>query len=81
MAAAPMRDNPGVDGPSRPALQAHVALRRAEILALSEQLQAARADERADAIRKAIAGGLSRSEVARRLGVTPQAITKVLHRG
>jgi hypothetical protein len=36
------------------------------------------ADRRADAVRRAMAGGLSRSDVARSLGVTRQAITKLL---
>jgi DNA-binding NarL/FixJ family response regulator len=39
---------------------------------------AALADQRAEAVRRAIAGGLSRSDVARSLGVTRQAITKLL---
>lgn len=38
------------------------------------------ARERAEAIREALRSGMSRSEVARRLGVTPQTITKLLHR-
>lgn len=38
------------------------------------------AQERADAVREAIAGGMSRSAIARELGVTPQAITKLLGR-
>lgn len=38
------------------------------------------ADERAEAVRDAIAAGMSRSAVARELGVTPQAITKLLLR-
>lgn len=38
------------------------------------------AQERADAIREAIATGMSRSEVARALGVSPQAVTKLLQR-
>jgi DNA-directed RNA polymerase specialized sigma24 family protein len=38
------------------------------------------ADQRAAAVRLAIGRGLSRAEVARRLGVTPQAITKLLNR-
>lgn len=36
--------------------------------------------ERADAIRDALAGGMSRSQIARELGVSPQAITKLLAR-
>jgi transposase-like protein len=36
--------------------------------------------ERADAVRAAIDGGMSRSDVARALGVSPQAITKLLAR-
>jgi DNA-binding NarL/FixJ family response regulator len=36
------------------------------------------ADQRAEAVRRALAGGLSRSDVARSLGVTRQAITKLL---
>lgn len=36
--------------------------------------------ERADAIREALATGMKRSEVARALGVSPQAITKLLQR-
>lgn len=39
------------------------------------------ADERAEAVRDALAAGMSRSAVARELGVTPQAITKLLLRG
>ena len=38
------------------------------------------ADERALAINELLDGGLSRSEVARRLGVTPAVITKILKR-
>ncbi|MDQ1498930.1 MAG: hypothetical protein QOI86_2270 [Actinomycetota bacterium] len=38
------------------------------------------ADERAVAIRELLAHGLTRSEVARRLGVTPAVITKILRR-
>jgi hypothetical protein len=38
------------------------------------------ADERAAAIRELLAHGFTRSEVARRLGVTPAVITKVLRR-
>jgi hypothetical protein len=38
------------------------------------------ADERALAIHELLDGGLSRSEVARRLGVTPAVITKILKR-
>jgi transposase len=38
------------------------------------------ADERALAIQEMLAQGLSRSEVARRLGVTPAVITKILKR-
>jgi DNA invertase Pin-like site-specific DNA recombinase len=38
------------------------------------------AQERADAVREAVANGMSRSEVARQLGVSPQAITKLLAR-
>ena len=36
--------------------------------------------ERADAIREALAAGMARSDVARALGVSPQAITKLLGR-
>jgi transposase-like protein len=38
------------------------------------------AQERADAVREAVAGGMKRSEVARQLGISPQAITKLLGR-
>jgi DNA invertase Pin-like site-specific DNA recombinase len=38
------------------------------------------ADERAAAIRELLDHGFRRSEVARRLGVTPAVITKVLSR-
>lgn len=38
------------------------------------------ADERALAIQELLDGGLTRSEVARRLGVTPAVITKLLKR-
>jgi DNA invertase Pin-like site-specific DNA recombinase len=38
------------------------------------------ADERAVAVRELLDNGLTRSEVARRLGVTPAVITKVLKR-
>lgn len=38
------------------------------------------AQERADAVRDAITAGMSRSEIARQLGVSPQAITKLLSR-
>jgi DNA invertase Pin-like site-specific DNA recombinase len=38
------------------------------------------ADERALAIRELLDLGLTRSEVARRLGVTPAVITKILKR-
>ena len=38
------------------------------------------ADERAVAIRELLDHGFTRSEVARRLGVTPAVITKVLRR-
>jgi ParB-like chromosome segregation protein Spo0J len=38
------------------------------------------ADERALAIHELLDGGLTRSEVARRLGVTPAVITKILRR-
>lgn len=36
------------------------------------------AQERADAIREALAGGLSQADVARELGVTRQAVSKAL---
>lgn len=39
------------------------------------------ADERALAVQELLDRGLSRSEVARRLGVTPAVITKILKRG
>ena len=35
-------------------------------------------EERADAVKDALADGMSRSDVARALGVSPQAITKLL---
>ena len=38
------------------------------------------ADERALAVQELLDRGLSRSEVARRLGVTPAVITKILKR-
>lgn len=38
------------------------------------------ADERALAVRELLDRGLTRSEVARRLGVTPAVITKILKR-
>ena len=38
------------------------------------------ADERALAIQELLDRGLTRSEVARRLGVTPAVITKILKR-
>jgi DNA invertase Pin-like site-specific DNA recombinase len=38
------------------------------------------ADERAIAIQELLDDGLTRSEVARRLGVTPAVITKILKR-
>lgn len=38
------------------------------------------ADERAAAVRELLDCGLTRSEVARRLGVTPAVITKILKR-
>ena len=38
------------------------------------------ADERALAVQGLLDGGFSRSEVARRLGVTPAVITKILKR-
>ena len=38
------------------------------------------ADERALAVQELLDGGLSRSEVARRLEVTPAVITKILKR-
>ena len=38
------------------------------------------ADERALAIQELLDGGMTRSEVARRLGVTPAVITKILKR-
>lgn len=38
------------------------------------------AQERAEAVREAIATGMSRAEVARALGISPQAITKLLQR-
>lgn len=38
------------------------------------------ADERALAVQELLDGGLSRSEVARRLGVTPAVISKILKR-
>ena len=38
------------------------------------------ADERALAVRELLGRGLSRAEVARRLGVTPAVITKILKR-
>lgn len=38
------------------------------------------ADERALAIQELLDQGLTRSEVARRLGVTPAVITKILKR-
>jgi transcriptional regulator len=38
------------------------------------------ADERAVAIQELLDRGLTRSEVARRLGVTPAVITKILKR-
>lgn len=38
------------------------------------------ADERAAAVRDALAAGMTRSQVARALGVSPQAITQLLQR-
>jgi DNA-binding NarL/FixJ family response regulator len=38
------------------------------------------ADERAMAVRELLGRGLTRSEIARRLGVTPAVITKILKR-
>lgn len=38
------------------------------------------ADERAMAVRELLGRGLTRSEIARRLGVTPAIITKILKR-
>jgi DNA invertase Pin-like site-specific DNA recombinase len=38
------------------------------------------ADERALAVRELLDGGLTRAEVARRLGVTPATVTKILKR-
>jgi ParB-like chromosome segregation protein Spo0J len=38
------------------------------------------ADERAVAVRELLDHGFTRSEVARRLGVTPAVITKILRR-
>lgn len=38
------------------------------------------ADERALAVRELLQAGLTRSEVARRMGVTPAVITKILRR-
>lgn len=38
------------------------------------------ADERVEAIREAIASGLSQADVARELGISRQAITKLLQR-
>lgn len=38
------------------------------------------AEMRARAIREALTAGMSRSDVARELGVSPQAITKLLQR-
>ena len=38
------------------------------------------ADERAVAIRELLDGGLTRTDVARRLGVTPAVVTKILKR-
>lgn len=38
------------------------------------------ADERAMAVRELLADGLTRSEIARGLGVTPAIITKILKR-
>jgi DNA invertase Pin-like site-specific DNA recombinase len=38
------------------------------------------ADERAVAVRELLDGGLTRAEVARRLGVTPAVVTKILKR-
>jgi ParB-like chromosome segregation protein Spo0J len=38
------------------------------------------ADERAMAIQELLDGGLTRADVARRLGVTPAVITKILKR-
>jgi transposase len=38
------------------------------------------ADERAMAVRELLRSGLTRSEIARRLGVTPAVITKILKR-
>ncbi|HEY3238461.1 MAG TPA: helix-turn-helix domain-containing protein [Acidimicrobiia bacterium] len=38
------------------------------------------ADERAMAVRELLRSGLTRSEIARRLGVTPAIITKILKR-
>lgn len=38
------------------------------------------ASERAEAIREAIASGLSQADVARELGISRQAITKLLQR-
>lgn len=38
------------------------------------------ADERALAVQELLAQGFSRSEVARRLGVTPAVVTKILKR-
>lgn len=57
-----------------------VARRATQQMELHRTALARLADERADAIQAALAAGLSRADVARGLGVTPQAITKVLNR-
>lgn len=38
------------------------------------------ADLRAEAVREALDSGMTRADVARQLGVTPQAVTKILQR-
>lgn len=52
----------------------HAAARIDECRAAMARL----AEERADAIREAISEGMSQSDVARALGVSPQAISKAL---
>ena len=66
---------------SRP-LSDHVARARrlAAEMDIHRAAMARLAQERADAVREAIAGGMSRSDIARALGVSPQAITKLLQR-
>jgi hypothetical protein len=51
----------------------------AAMAALSLDLEAL-ADLRADAVAEVVASGVSRSEVARRLGVTPAIVTRAMAR-